>query len=253
LPQHGRIECNRCFDDREVIWGRTIREQDGWRLVNNPMAWGGERADILVLGFSKGGNQNADILSRPHDQVAYRGGRKNLAIILETLGLKTPEESIDQLIAERHGRFSFGSLIRCSVKKLSGDKWLMSGKDIMNSCLRDKTMGPVISNCVSQYLGALPASVRLVIMLGNDLTYVDGCHAAISRVRPNLKQINAVSYGDNEVIFTHTIHFKAQGSLVPEWANGTPGMATNPDRDQPLKRQLALEAVTQAMGDDGVF
>ena len=184
LPCHGRIECRRCFGGGDVIWGETALERGDWNLVNNPMAFGSQTPKILVLGFSKGGNQNADILKRPHNDIAFRGGRHNLATILETLGLKEQDRSIDEMIADRHGEFAFGSLVRCSVKKRSGDKWLMSGKDIMGSCLRDREMGDVVTNCVSQFLGALPPSVQLVVMLGNDLTYVVGCFSAIRLIRP---------------------------------------------------------------------
>jgi hypothetical protein len=88
LPEHGRINCSRCFDSAQVCWAQYSLEKSGWRVANNPMAWGKRLAEVLVLGFSKGGNQNSDILSRDHNEVAFRGGRKELSLILETLGLK---------------------------------------------------------------------------------------------------------------------------------------------------------------------
>jgi hypothetical protein len=247
LPCHGRIDCRRCFGSREVTWGETTLDRGGWCIVNNPMAFGSQTPKILVLGFSKGGNQNADILRRPHDEVAFRGGRHNLSTILETLRLKSPDHSIDEMIADRDGEFAFGSLIRCSVKKWSGEKWLMSGKDIMGSCLRDGEMGEVITNCVSQFLGELPPSVRLVVMLGNETSYVDGCFSAIQLTLPNLHRLNAVSYADHTLTFVHSVHFKAQGAIVPNWSSGVPGRASRPETDQPLKRDLAIDAVVRAM------
>ena len=248
LPPRGRIACSRCFNGGKTIWGSTTYVRgDGWTIVNNPMAWGNRTPKVLVLGFSKGGNQNADILERPHDEVAFRGGRPNLSTIFETLGLKSRDQSIDRLISDRGGDFAFGSLVRCSVKKRDGEKWLMSGKDIMGSCLRDRQMGAVINNCISQFLGALPASVRLVAMLGNDLKYIEGCYSAIRAERSGLRRINAVSYGDEKVVFIHAVHFKAQGALVPEWATGTPGRAKRPETDQPLKRKLAIEGASLAV------
>jgi len=248
LPEHGRIACNRCFGESHVHWGQTTHEPDeGWSIVNNPMSWGSRSPTILVLGFSKGGNQNDEILSTPHDEVAFRGGRINLSTILETLGLKAKYWSIDELISCRSGKFAFGSLVRCSVKKWDGNKWLMSGKDIMSSCLRNQKMGAVIDHCVSQFVEELPASVQLVVMLGNDLKYVEGCCSAIRKVRPSLKAINAVAYGDEQVTFVHTVHFKAQGALVPNWATGAPGRSKKPETDQPRKRELAQEAVSAAI------
>jgi hypothetical protein len=210
------------------------------------MSWGSRSPTILVLGFSKGGNQNIDILSAAHDDVAFRGGRPNLSTILETLGLKSKYSSIDELISCRTGKFAFGSLVRCSVKKWDGKKWLMSGKDIMSSFLRDRTMGAVIDNCVSYFIGNFPASIQLVLMLGNDLKYIEGCYSAIRKVRPGLKTINSVAYGDDQVTFIHTIHFKAQGAHVPNWATGAPGRSKKLETDQPRKRELARDAIAAA-------
>lgn len=114
----------------------------------------------------------------------------------------------------------------------------------MSSCLRDQKMGAVIDHCVSQFMEKLPASVRLVVMLGNDLKYVEGCYSAIRKVRPGLKTINAIAYGDEQVTFVHTVHFKARGALVPNWATGTSGRSKKPETDQPRKRELAQEAAS---------
>lgn len=244
LPKHGRLDCSKCFDNSSpILWGQSETSNGEWAIANNPMAWGSQTPKYLVLGFSKGGNQNKSILTRPHDDVAFAGGRRNLAIILETLGIKDPTVPIDHFIADKDGDFAFGSFIRCSVKKYAGGKWLMSGKDIMKSCLKDRRMGAVIDNCAATYLSNLPESVKLVIMLGNDKDYIEGCYAAIRKVRPGLNRLNAVAYGDEQVKFIHTVHFKAQGNLVPNWAHGAPGHASSDDRDQPLKRSLAQSVV----------
>jgi hypothetical protein len=108
-------------------------------------------------------------------------------------------------------------------------------------------MGEVITNCVSQFLGVLPPSIRLVVMLGNETSYVDGCFSAIQFTRPKLRRLNAVSYADHNVTFVHSVHFKAQGAIVPNWSSGVAGRASRPETDQPLKRDLAIEAVVRAM------
>lgn len=192
LPKHGRIACNRCFAGQNVVWGSTTVESGRWCLSNNPMAWGSQTPKILVLGFSKGGNQNKDISTRPHNDVAYTGGRKNLSLILETLGLKENTQSIDDLISDERGKFAFGSLVRCSVKKYSGGKWLMSGGEIMASYLRDHENESALKNCITEHLSDLPRSLRLVIMLGNQDNYIEGCFQAISQVRKGLRRVNEV-------------------------------------------------------------
>lgn len=244
LPQHGRIACSTCFGG-DATWGVTSLERDGWRLTNNPMAWGGQKPRVLVLGFSKGGNQNDDILNRPHDDVAFRGGRREVTRILSTLGLVPEWRTVDELIADKHSEIAFGSLVRCSVSKLDrrSGTWVMSGRDIMGSCLKDGAVGEVVSNCVAQFLAVTPPSLKLVVMFGNDANYVEGCFRAIAKHRPGLERINAVAYSDEALTFVHTIHFKAQGSFVPNWAEGEPGRSSRPETDQPLKRLMALEAV----------
>jgi len=70
LPPHGPIECSECFDGMPTQWGKTTREFGAvnpprWRIENNPAAWGAGTPRYLVLGFSKGPNQ--EMASRPFD------------------------------------------------------------------------------------------------------------------------------------------------------------------------------------------
>lgn len=249
LPPHGRIACAFCFPGGTADWGVSVMEDSGWRLTNNPMAWGGQNPRVLVLGFSKGGTQNDGILNRPHADVAFRGGRHAVASILSTLGLMPSVRSIDELIADRDGDIAFGSLVRCSVSKFDSrtSRWVMSGADIMASCLSEGGVGHVISNCTHRHLARLPPRLKLVILFGNNADYVDGCFRAIAGVRPGLRKLNAVAYTDGAVAFVHVVHFKAQGGIVPNWCHGKPGQASHAERDQPLKRVLALQAIQSGL------
>nr|WP_175428634.1 hypothetical protein [Azospirillum argentinense] len=249
LPSHGRIACTDCFPGGTAEWGVSVAEGSGWRLTNNPMAWGGQNPRVLVLGFSKGGTQNDGILNRPHAEVAFRGGRHAVASVLGTLGLMPSDRSIDELIADRDGDIAFGSLVRCSVSKLDhrSGRWVMSGSDIMGSCLREGAIGHVISNCTQRYLACLPPRLKMVVIFGNDVDYMDGCFRAIAGVRPGMRKLNAVAYTDGTVVFIHVVHFKAQGGIVPNWCHGEPGRASQAEHDQPLKRELALQAIRSAL------
>src|SRR5258707_143695 len=75
----------------------------------NPLSWGSRTPEVLVLGFSKGPSQAGALATQPHDQIAYRGGRTNLAKILHHIGLLTAPDSqlVDQAIADSSGRFHF--------------------------------------------------------------------------------------------------------------------------------------------------
>ncbi len=243
LPEHGRISCAKCFDSPSVSWGSTEAEFGNWKLANNPGSWGGQNPRVLVLGFSKGWNQIKDIARRSHDEIAFSGGRHSLQRILAALELLPAQKTVEDLLTDRNGDFAFGSLVRCSVAKRDPGGWLMSGKDIMSSCLKDRQMGAIISNCVLAFLGTLPPRLRIVVMLGNDMKYIEGCFRAIQQARPALRRLNDVAYRDEQATFVHTIHFKAQGALVPEWCNGTPGNGRTAATDQPRKRELAREAI----------
>lgn len=60
VPPHGPIFCRLCFPA-----GGDRVERDGWRLDNNPGAWGGRDPQVLALGCSKGATQ-AHICRRGH-------------------------------------------------------------------------------------------------------------------------------------------------------------------------------------------
>jgi len=248
LPAHGRISCGYCFPGGKAEWGRSSAESAGWRLDNNPMAWGSRNPKILVLGFSKGPRQSDDLVTRRHEDIAFAGGRKNLQMILAALGIMPKGITVDQLIANPNGDYAFGSLIRCSVSKFDDNRgvWLKTGKEITSSCLRDPASAIVAQQCAKRFLSHLPPRLRLVIMLGNDIRYIEGCRSTIMNVRAGTREFNSVAYRDSQVMFVHAVHFAAQGAIVPDWCTGIPGRARSPESDQPGKRELALQAVRAA-------
>ena len=64
LPEHGKIQCRRCFPDK------AIAHTDGlWRITNDPGAWGSRNPRYLVLGFSKGFTQADAYANGPFDAV----------------------------------------------------------------------------------------------------------------------------------------------------------------------------------------
>jgi hypothetical protein len=117
LPPHGRIHCSTCFRS-EVEWGRSLIEANGWILENNPMAWGSRCPRFLVLGFSKGVRQCADLLAASHDDVPYRGFRGKLTEVLHTLRLLDSDDTVDAHIRADEPDWAFGSVVRCSVAKV---------------------------------------------------------------------------------------------------------------------------------------
>lgn len=117
LPTHGRVNCTKCFNSDAVKFDQTKEESCGWRITSNPLAWGNENAEIVVLGFSKGPTQAGALSSTPHDDIAYKGSRLNVGKILAHVGLIPPQpddelkKSVNQLISDKRGKFHFASLI----------------------------------------------------------------------------------------------------------------------------------------------
>lgn len=139
IPQHGRLNCNMCYDTKQVVFDKTKQTEENWRITANPLAWGNQQAEVIVLGFSKGPTQSGALENTPHDKIAYKGNRLNVGKILAHVGLleKTDsvalKNSVDKAIADKNSRFHFGSLIRCTVEQYDSKK--ENGKAQAVECL----------------------------------------------------------------------------------------------------------------------
>jgi hypothetical protein len=160
LPDHGRISCSICFGDMPVTFDRTRTGNKEWRITNNPCAWGNPTPEILVLGFSKGPTQAGALANVEHDLIASRGARGPMRQILHAIGLIDAKQDMDALIADRGGRFAFGSLIRCTVERWSaqakkntdgtwGAGWVGTGGNMLGGFIADKWGTQVVANCTS--------------------------------------------------------------------------------------------------------
>jgi hypothetical protein len=116
LPAHGRIACALCHSDpNHVKFEHTTRTEGNWRIIANPLAWGNENPEVLVLGFSKGPTQAGALATFDHNEIAYKGGRGSVGKILAHLGLigssaAELSSAVSNAIADTTGRFHFGSL-----------------------------------------------------------------------------------------------------------------------------------------------
>ncbi|MBR1125188.1 hypothetical protein JQ628_26950 [Bradyrhizobium lablabi] len=200
-------------------------------MTNNPLAWGNPRPEFVVMGFSKGPTQAGALSSQPHDQIAFRGGRTNLAKILHHVGLLTAPDSrlVDQAIADRDGRFHFGSLIRCTVERrdaketVPDKQWKGTGGGMLDKFIARDFGRKVLTNCSTQFLGDLPNPTKLIVMLGLGTAgnYVTACRQAFAKARPgSWRPLNEVTYTDDKVVVVHTEHFASQGALLPNWLSG---------------------------------
>ncbi len=231
LPAHGRVNCTRCFDQTHAVsFDGTRREApDGkWRTTWNPLSWGNVEAEIVVLGFSKGPTQAGALASSPHDEIAYKSSRTAVGKILEHVGVISNVSDgnyrrvVDRLIADRQGRFHFGSLVRCTVERFDEKRraWVGSGGGMLDKFVATEFGNEVTHNCATQFLCDLPAKTKLVIMfgLGTKLNYVRETRKLMEAARPGpWRTINEVAYTDTRTAFVHVEHFASQGALIPNW------------------------------------
>jgi hypothetical protein len=250
LPAHGRVACSLCFPNESVEFDRSTKEGDGWRITANPMAWGTVEPEVVVLGFSKGPTQAGALSTSPHDEIAYKGSRKNVGKILAHIKLMPPgtseqlERSVDRLISDRHGRFHFSSFIRCTVERFDNKKqtWEGSGGGMLDRFVSTKFGSAVANRCASRFLGKLPPTVRLVVMfgLGTKLNYVDSAFAVFQAVRPAAwAKFNDVAHTDGHLMVVHVEHFASQGALTPDWL----GTTAKPRADLGNQAREAVHAV----------
>lgn len=250
LPNHGRINCTTCYSCSTVAFDSTREESIGWRITANPLAWGNPNAAIVVLGFSKGPTQAGALKHTPHDDIAYKGSRLNVGKILAHVGLLKKQDdhglraTVNEEIANRSGRFHFGSLIRCTVERFDQKSkgWKGSGGGMLDKFVATEFGKSVTQNCVSNFLGDLPSQTKLIVMfgMGSSGNYVREANLLFRRSRPGQwRWINDVAYTDDKVRVVHVEHFASQGALIPNWL----GLRDHPRSLLGNQAQNAIEAV----------
>ncbi len=227
LPAHGRVACDRCFSScKPIEFDKTRRTENNWRITANPLAWGSNDPEVIILGFSKGPTQAGALASTPHDEIAYKGSRTNVGKILRHVGLlpRCDDEDLGQtvsrLIAQSTGRLHFGSLIRCTVEQNNGGAWKGSGGGMLDKFAATAFGKEVTLNCISRFLGTLPSRTKLIVMfgMGSKLNYVHASFELFKKARGgDWKMLNEVAYTDGIITVVHVEHFASQGPLIPQW------------------------------------
>ena len=228
LPKHGKIECTKCFVDQETKFDITKEQNGDWRITSNPLAWGSAEPEVVVLGFSKGPTQAGALVNTPHDEIAYKGSRLNVGKIMAHVGLipKAPDSQlkidVDRLIADKAGRFHFGSLVRCAVERFDkkANEWKGSGGGMLDRFVATDFGQKVTESCASRFLSDLPSNTKLVLMfgLGTKQNYVKEAFKIFQKIRPGeWRWINDISYSDSKITVVHVEHFASQGALIPNW------------------------------------
>lgn len=252
LPPSGRIACSLCHRSSVLFdQTRTLDESTRqWRITANPLAWGSQRPEVLVLGFSKGPNQAGELTRLQPREIPYRKSRMQVGKILSHVGLlptASPDElkrMVEQAISDDNGRFGWGSLIRCTVERFDTkqNKWVGSG-GMIDQFMASSFGQQISKTCSSRFLRDLPPETKLIVMfgLGSKNAYVATARKAIQTARPGKwRTINEIAYTDDRVTVVHVEHFASQGANIPNWLG---------QNDHPRARLglLAREAVAIAL------
>ena len=181
---HGPTGCLECFNTSE-----SIISFGDWRLHNNPGYYGSNDPQILVLGFSKGANQNKTAEAGNFDKIAFAGARPRLRTVLQTLNFMPTDRDIDDLMTARETEFGVASLVRCSFCKMKNGDCLTSG-DVIPSSFTNPSMLSIIKRCSKTFLGTLPENVKLVILLGTSDSYIKSTKSIFSQLYSDYRDIN---------------------------------------------------------------
>jgi hypothetical protein len=235
FPGHGRIACRKCYSgqsDTEVV-GR-------WQMVNDPGAWGSSNPKVLILGFSKGFTQASAYKFGRFEDVPFKDMRHRLIEELRVLGIIGPAETVDEKMVAGEKHLAFGSLVRCSLSRMSDKGTLECTSQVMPKAFTED-ISANLRRCAETYLSKLPETLRLVLMLGTTDSYIEGCRNVVRSIhRAEFSDINPVSYRTGRVIWTHISHPSGLNGHHPKWMSGD--ITTKSGR----KFHWAMDAIRQA-------
>ena len=232
--EHGPQTCRLCFNNNA-----TTLSLGDWRLQNNPGYYGSSTPGTLVLGFSKGANQNRAAEAGNFDRIAFAGARHRLQTVLAVLGLMPTDRSIDHLMTAREREFGVASLVRCSFCKMKNGDCKTSGDVIPSAFTNADTLG-IIERCATTYLKDLPSSVKRVVLLGTADAYIKKTRAIFTGIYANFSSVNEVAFRAGSALWVYAAHPSPGNGHFDSWVSGTH------ENVSARKRILAQRALTDA-------
>lgn len=241
FPLHGRLTCSNCFTSQTA----SVQDIGKWRMRKDPGAWGSSTPKYVVMGFSKGATQADIYATGSFNDVAFGGEvtRRNLTNILKTVGLLRSSEQIDQKIKATEREFHFGSLVRCSMSRYDDKESAKQGVPVYASSgpLVTKSfveIPEIIDRCAKTFLGAIPKSVKAMIVLGVTDAYVRSFQKKMQALHPEgFRVINKMAYRNNEMLWVHVTHPSRGNGTLNAWLTRGGGDTSG------HKRLLAIEAL----------
>lgn len=247
LPPHGPIACRACWTDPASRVHTTSDRK--FRIVNDPGAWGSTRPEILVLGISKGFTQ-ADAYEKVNfDAVPFKGCRSRLRQSLAAIGVMDSNADIDAAMSRREQRYGWGSLVRCSLSGWNAKKQVYgAGTPEVLPAFEHPEAGRFVDGCMRRFLGRLPDTTRIVVLLGNADAYVESFAERLRRLHPQTyRRLNPVAHstgvGDTgQALWVHAAHPSPGNGHFTAFINGAA------ESKQGAKRECAKGAVAQWSG-----
>jgi hypothetical protein len=233
FPKHGRIACRQCFSDNSDT--QTLGK---WQVVNDPGAWGSCSPEILILGFSKGFTQANAYRAGRFEDIPFKDMRPRLTQVLRAIDIVAASERIDERMVISESRFAFGSLVRCSLARMNERSGrLECTGQVMPKAFVEEISG-VVRRCAETFLAHLPASSRLVLMLGTTDAYIKGCKRLIKAIYgKDYAELNEVGYRTGRVYWAHISHPSPLNGYHGAWLKGDASTKSGE------KRQRAEEIV----------
>jgi len=167
--------------------------------------------------------------------------RSRLTELLQSIGLLSANEAVDEKMRRDEQVFGFGSLVRCSLARRNDSGRLECTGAVVPKAFVEE-IAKVTRACAETFLMHIPSSVRLVLMLGTTDGYIENCKKLIRSIHPaTWKEINAVSYRAGGAVFVHVSHPSGLNGHHSKWMAGD---VTTPSG---MKRKFAEEAVQVAL------
>jgi hypothetical protein len=177
------------------------------------------------------------------EDVPFKGMRPRLTEMLQSLGLLHAEEIVDAKMRDGEKDYAFGSLVRCSLARRNDKGALECTGAVMPKAFSEE-IASVTRACAETWLTRLPASVRLVLMLGTTDSYVKSCKALLRSIHPKTwSDINEVSCRAGGAVFVHVSHPSGLNGNHPKW------MAGDASTSSGLKRKFAETGIRAALAN----
>lgn len=233
--RHGPQDCRACFENQE-----KERRMGDWKLTNNPGYYGSSTPETLVLGFSKGANQNKAADAGDFDKIAFAGARPRLQRVLETLDLMPEGRSIDALMTSKEERFGVASLVRCSLCKWKDGKWKTSG-DVVPMAFTNETTNQIITRCVQKHLSNLPPTTKRVVLLGNGDAYIKKVSSLIRSIHHGFRPLSEVAFDAGGARWVFATHPSPLNGHFDAWVGSPSSHKSGKKRDLAVSALAALQ------------